>query len=122
MCVTLLGAVATPVGATQSRWIFYDRANGVDVFYSVVIRADEARVAWRCVNNTDEQRSCSVGAGRDKAYRCTNDGLPRGITSMPGERASVPPKGEYVFPSDWACRGLGANEVEPYGVRISIER
>jgi hypothetical protein len=107
--------------AQSSQWYFYKEQSGVEVYYAVQINRDEARVSWKCVNGNAEPRACSIGAGQDKTYRCTRDGSPLGFTNSLGERASVRANGEYVFPSDFACRGLGATAVEPYGVRISIE-
>jgi hypothetical protein len=103
-------------------WTYYDKQNGVEVYYAVRIASDEARVSWKCVNTTGQDASCSVGAGQNKVYRCVNNGSPVGFTESLGERATVRANGEYAFPSDFACRGKGATDVEPYGVRISIER
>jgi len=126
MIVSAMVAIVTATAplALQSNagWTFYQEQNGVEVYYSVRIASDEARVAWRCVNTTAEDLSCSVGAGENKIYRCVNDGSPVGFTESLGERASVRANGEYVFPSDFACRGKAADHVEPYGVRISVER
>ena len=43
-----------------------------------------------------------------------------GVTEALGERARVRAYNEYVFPSDSACRGLGASTVDP-SAQISIE-
>ena len=117
---TLLLTLAAP--ATPEGWTYYREADGVEVYYSVRINSDEARVAWKCVNTTDEDASCSVGAGENKVYRCVTNGSATGFTESLGERATVRARGEYTFPSDFACRGRGATQVEPFGVRISIER
>lgn len=112
----------TALAAPQSGgWTYYDESDGVEVYYTVRIDRDEARVAWKCVNTTSQDASCSVGAGQNKVYRCLNDGSVVGFTEALGERATVRAGGEYAFPSDYACRGRGANTVEPFGVRISIE-
>lgn len=103
-------------------WSFYGKQNGVEIYYAVRITSDEARVSWKCVNTTDLDASCSVGGGQNKVYRCVNNGSPVGFTESLGERATVRANAEYAFPSDFACRGKGATGVEPYGVRISVER
>ena len=126
MIRNVLGALAlaasSSVAVAQSdQWYFYQEQDGVEVYYAVRVSRDEARVAWKCVNGNDVDRSCSVGAGQDKVYRCTRDGTPLGMTSSLGERATVRANNEYVFPSDFACRGLGATAVEPFGVRIAVE-
>lgn len=107
--------------AQTDQWYFYQKQDGVEVYYAVRINRDEARVSWKCVNANSEARSCSIGAGQDKVYRCSKDGSPLGLTNSLGERATVPSNDQYVFPSDFACRGLGATTVEPFGVRISVE-
>lgn len=117
----MTAVVASLVMPQDNSWTFYQKQDGVEVYYSVRISSDEARVSWRCVNTTDENLNCSVGAGQNKVYRCVSNGSPVGFTESLGERASVRANGEYVFPSDFACRGKGATNVEPYGVRISIE-
>lgn len=104
-----------------SKWYYHDESDGVEVYYAVRVDRDEIRVAWKCVNTGSETRACSIGAGRDKSYLCRRDGLPAGASSSLGERATVAAGREYVFPSDFACRGTGANEVLP-SVRISVER
>lgn len=119
---SLVAAATAALMAQSGGWVFWDRADGVEVYYSVRVQSDEARVAWKCVNTTDADASCSVGAGQDKVYRCLSDGSPVGFTGALGERATVGAGDEYVFPSDSACRGKGATDVEPFGVRISIER
>lgn len=118
----LAAALATPPGPQSSGWTFYDESDGVEVYYSVRLNADEARVAWKCVNTSGSEASCSIGAGRNKAYRCLSNGVPVGFTEALGERATVRAGGEYAFPSDSACRGRAITSVEPFGVRISIER
>ena len=118
----LVAAGAGPAFAQSDAWHLYEKSDGVEVYYAVRISRDEARVSWKCVNANSTNRSCSVGAGREKIYRCTRDGAPLGLTNSLGESATVRASGEYVFPSDFACRGLGATAVEPYGVRIHIER
>lgn len=104
-----------------SKWYFHGESDGVEVYYAVRVDRDEIRVAWKCLNTGSETRACSIGAGRDKSYFCRRDGVPVGASFSLGERATVPAGREYVFPSDFACRGTGANEVQP-SVRISIER
>lgn len=104
-----------------SKWYFHDESDGVEVYYAVRVDRDEIRVAWKCVNNGSETRACSIGAGGSKSYLCRRDGVGAGVTSSLGERATVGAGSEYVFPSDFACRGKGANEVQP-SVPISIER
>ena len=103
-----------------SDWYYFNEAKGVSVYYAVRVDRDEIRVAWKCVNETDTARACSVGAGDSKSYYCRKDGEAIGFTTSLGERATVNAKSEYAFPSDFACRGLGATEVRP-SVRISIE-
>lgn len=121
-CIIALICGCSSVSAQGDQWIRYERQNGVEVYYAIRINRDEARVAWKCVNTNPSARSCSIGAGQDKVYRCVRDSSPLGFTNALGERAAVPANGEYVFPSDFACRNLGATSVEPYGVRISIEQ
>lgn len=123
----LVAGVAAANGGTAlaqsgfSNWYFHNESDGVAVYYAVRVDRDEIRVAWKCVNNGSETRACSIGAGGDKIYLCRRDGVGAGVTSSLGERATVGAGSEYVFPSDFACRGKGANEVQP-SVRISIER
>jgi len=119
--VPVILAGASRAYAQSDVWTFYNKQDGVDVYYAVRINREEARVSWKCVNANSTDRSCSVGAGQDKVYRCTRDGSPLGLTNSLGERATVRAHSEYVFPSDFACRGLGATVAEPYGVRIHIE-
>ncbi|OYW82259.1 MAG: hypothetical protein B7Z26_03685, partial [Asticcacaulis sp. 32-58-5] len=69
---------------------------------------------------TSAAKSCSIGAGQDKVYFCRDNDSAVGSTNSLGERAKVNANSEYVFPSDFACRGLGATEVQP-SVPISIE-
>jgi hypothetical protein len=118
---SILALSSSAAMAQSSQWYFYKEASGVDVYYAVRLNSDEARVSWKCVNKTAEAVSCSVGAGQNKVYRCVRDGTPLGFTEALGERASVQAQGEYAFPSEPACKGKGANQVEPYGVQISIE-
>lgn len=103
-----------------SNWYYHEGRNGVEVYYAVRVDRDEIRVAWKCVNTGSEAKACSIGAGAEKSYLCRRDGVGAGITSSLGERATVAPHGEHVFPSDFACRGKGATEVQP-SARISIE-
>ncbi|MFZ5670911.1 MAG: hypothetical protein ACOY4K_15595 [Pseudomonadota bacterium] len=103
-----------------SSWYYHGESDGVEVYYAVKVNSDELRVAWKCVNTTGEAKACSIGAGDSKYYFCRRNGVGVGTTSSPGERALVRPGGEYVFPSDFACRGTGATEVQP-SARISIE-
>lgn len=116
------GLMLPGVGAAQgfSSWYYHGERDGVEVYYAVRVNRDEVRVAWKCVNTTSDAKACSVGAGESKTYYCRRDGVGVGVTSAPGERALVVPNGEYVFPSDYACRGTGATEVQP-SARISIE-
>lgn len=116
-----IAALTAPSGPQSGGWVYYDEADGVEVYYSVRINSDEARVAWKCVNTTSSDASCSVGAGQNKVYRCLSNGLPVGFTEALGERATVRAQGEYAFPSESACRGKAVTGVEPFGVRISIE-
>lgn len=104
-----------------SKWYFHAESDGVEVYYAVRVDRDEIRIAWKCVNTGSETRACSIGAGGEKTYLCRRDGVGAGVTSSLGERATVGADSEYAFPSDFACRGKGANEVQP-SVRISIER
>ncbi|MDC7683639.1 hypothetical protein PQU92_10145 [Asticcacaulis sp. BYS171W] len=103
-----------------SKWYYLNGSSGVDVYYSVRVDQSEIRVMWKCVNTTSTAKSCSVGAGQEKIYFCRANGSGVGSTNSLGERATVNANAEYVFPSDFACRGLGATEVQP-SVRISIE-
>lgn len=117
---SLLAAFAATAAFQSGGWTYYSAADGVEVYYSVRINSDEARVAWKCVNTTGTARSCSIGAGRNKVYRCLNGSSQVGVTEALGERARVRAYNEYVFPSDGACRGLGASTVDP-SAQISIE-
>ena len=125
--LTLMAGMAAVNGGSAaaqsgfSDWYFYDESDGVQVYYAVRVDRDEIRVAWKCVNTVYETRACSIGAGGDKTYFCRRDGVAAGITSSLGERAALDATSEHVFPSDFACRGKGATEVQP-SVRISIER
>lgn len=122
--IAALGAINPGTTAAQegfSKWYFHDRSDGVEVYYAVRVDREEIRVAWKCVNTTSETKACSVGAGGDKTYLCRRDGVGAGVTSSLGERGIVGAGREYVFPSDFACRGKGANEVQP-SARIAIER
>lgn len=126
-CLSIMGAFALIIPGTAmaqagfSKWYFHEEGDGVEVYYAVKVDRDEIRVAWKCVNTGTETRACSIGAGGEKSYFCRRDGVGAGVTSSLGERATVGAGREYVFPSDFACRGKGANEVQP-SVRISIER
>lgn len=118
--------MALGVGGAQAQsgygqWRQHYAVNGVVVDYAYRVSGSEIRVVWRCTNNTNADVSCSVGAGGSKEYQCWNSNTSLGSTRMPGERATARAGGSYTFPSDWACRGLGATSVEPI-VRISIER
>lgn len=122
--MAVLAAVNPAAAMAQtgfSKWYFQDESDGVEVYYAVKMDRDEIRVAWKCVNTGSEARACSIGAGGDKTYLCRRDGVGAGVTSSLGERATVGAGREYIFPSDFACRGKAANEVQP-SVRISIER
>lgn len=121
-CIIVLICGFSPASAQVDQWLRYERQDGVEVYYAVRINRDEARVSWKCVNTNASARSCSIGAGQDKVYRCVRESSPLGFTNSLGERATVPANGEYVFPSDFACRNLGATAIEPYGVRIKIEQ
>lgn len=91
------------------------RFNGFDylvkVFYAQKASKDEVRVLWRCVNESNVDVSCSIGAGKDKTYICEKPGHYLGTTRSLGERATVRSGSSYTFPSDWACRGTGAVSV-----------
>jgi hypothetical protein len=119
---SIMALSASAAMAQSPQWYFYKEVSGIEVYYAVRINPDEARVSWKCVNKTGDAVSCSVGAGQNKVYRCVRDGTPVGFTEALGERATAPARGEYAFPSESACNGKGASQVEPYGVQISIER
>lgn len=124
MLIAAVGVINPGAAMAQtgfSNWYFHDESDGVEVYYAVRVDRDEIRVAWKCVNTGSEARACSIGAGGDKTYLCRRDGVGAGVTSSLGERATIGAGREYVFPSDFACRGKGANEVQP-SARISIER
>lgn len=103
-----------------SDWQLYSQAtpmNPVSVYYNTKVNSDEIRVAWRCVNEGSEPRSCSIG---DKHYECFSGYSNVGSTGALGERATIPGGGEYVFLGEGACQGLGADSLNP-SARISIE-
>lgn len=124
--VVMLAAAALGAGPASAQsggfsgWNLHDRANGVEVYFAYRVDRDEIRVAWKCVNRTGSDKSCSVGAGQNKTYFCYRDGTAVGVTGSLGERATVRAGSEYGFPTDFACRGKGANDVRP-SARISIE-
>jgi len=119
--VMTLGVGAAQAQSGYGQWQQHYSLNGIVVDYAYRVSGGEIRVVWRCTNNTSADVSCSVGAGGDKEYQCWNGNTTLGSTRMPGERATARAGSSYTFPSDWACRGLGATSVEPI-VRISIER
>lgn len=100
------------------------RFNGFDylvkVYYAQKSSKDEIRVLWRCVNESNVDVSCSIGAGQDKTYICEKPGHDLGTSRSLGERATVRAGSHYTFPSDWACRGTGAVSVSVYP-KVAIE-
>lgn len=107
-------ANSAAVAGEWSEWYRYSSEGPINVFFKTKVSKDEIRVAWKCENwHRSQTFSCSVGAGLDKEYRCLRGGVFVGNTGALGERATVKAGGEYVFPSDWACRGLSADSVQP---------
>ena len=92
----------------------------VSVSYKTKVNNDEIRVAWRCVNEGSEPKACSVGAGGNKVYNCFSGYSNVGTTEALGERATIAPGDEYVFVSEPACQGLGADSLNAE-VQTSIE-
>ena len=115
-----IGADLGSPPAGYSDWEQQYRGDYVDVHYAYKASDDEVRVVWRCVNHSNKDMSCSIGAGGDKEYQCWKGNTTLGSTRMPGERATVRAGRTYTFPSDWACRGKGATSVAAI-TRITIE-
>jgi hypothetical protein len=118
-----LGLAVSSTGAMAGDWgdwQLYSQAtpmNPVSVYYKTKVNSDEIRVAWRCVNEGSETRSCSVG---DKHYECFSGYSNVGSSGALGERATIAAGGEYVFLGEPACQGLGADSLNA-SAQISIE-
>lgn len=117
--------MALGVGAAQAQsgfgpWERLTVQDNVVVEYAVKRESDGFRVAWRCRNMNSDAVSCSVGAGENKRYTCYAGRTQVGQTGAMGERATVRGEGTYTFPSESACRGLGATGVQPFA-HVSIE-
>jgi hypothetical protein len=112
---------AQPMGWGQ--WLELKSRDGVTVSYRLKIERDELRVQWKCSSQTGKRKACSVGAGSNKTYLCTrgSNGNVVGQTSSLGERGTVLPFKEHMFPDESACHGLNADYMKAPLVEISIE-
>ena len=127
LCFALAIAGATTCAIAQdnswSDWVQLRRAtplSPVSVYYKTKVNNDEIRVVWRCVNEGSEVKSCSVGSGQNKIYNCFSGYSNVGTTEALAERATVAPGDEYVFVSEPACQGLGADSLNAE-VQVTIE-
>jgi hypothetical protein len=123
--VILLSGGAAAQSDRWSDWLEKQNANrdGVSVSYRYKSDNGALRVQWKCKNWTAFRKSCSVGAGNDKTYRCGRQGVGVvGETGALGERATVAAFGEYVFPGEVACKGLQADYIADAQVEIAIEK
>ena len=108
-----LGLAVSSTGAMAGDWgdsQLYSQAtpmNPVSVYYKTKVNSDEIRVAWRCVNEGSETRSCRWATSTTSASRLQQRRLER----CPGERATIAGGGEYVFLGEPACQGLGADSL-----------
>lgn len=97
----------------------YDYPPYTNVYWAQKVSKDEVRIVWQCVNESSVDVACSVGAGKNKTYHCELPGMRTESTGSLGERATVRAGTSHTFPSDWACRGLGATGVRP-DVQVKI--
>ena len=96
-------------------WQEYRTVNGVITFYRIKADEDAVYVQWKCQNLTSVPKSCSIGGGESKRYRCTK-GYGSGVlgeTRALGEKEFLRPNQSFVFGSEPACRGLGASNAWP---------